>query len=367
MIIAYDAKRAYHNRRGLGNYSRDLIRLMTIYAPENNYYLLNPKAKDSIKLQFDDKITQINPTGAWKLMPSLWRTYGCNNTISQLNTDIYHGLSSELPYGIHSLACRKIVTIHDAIFMRFPDQYSASYRQIILQKCRYACKSADTIVAISQQTKQDCIYYFGADEHKIQVIYQGCNNRFRNMLSQQQKDEVIQRHKLPEHYILYVGAIEPNKNISNLIKAIHIAHAELPLVIASAPSKYAQDITALAQQLGVTIDIRYQVPAEDLPAIYQNADLFAFMSYFEGFGIPVLEAVCSHIPIIASKNTCLQETGGNAALYAEPGNPEEIAEQINLALNDTNLRQQLINACDAQAEKFSDTTIARNLIKLYRQ
>lgn len=367
MTITYDAKRAYHNRRGLGNYSRDLIRLMTQFAPENTYNLLNPSVKNSIALPYATDINEITPSGLWQCIPSLWRSFGCINSIKELHTDIYHGLSGELPYGIHKPGCRKIVTIHDAIFMRNPQQYSATYRQTFLQKCRYACRAADTIVAISEQTKRDCIRYFGADEQKIQVIYQGCNNRFRKTVSPEERKQVLQQYDLPEQYLLYIGAIEPNKNICNLIRALHHAKIDLPLLIVSLPSKYAENITALAKELKVKTEIRYNIPFTDFPAIYQQAHAFALMSYFEGFGIPVLEAVCSHTPVIAASGSCLEETGGDAALYAKPDDIENIAEQLKLVINDQTTRNRLIKASDAQAAKFTDQAIADRLLQLYQQ
>ncbi len=367
MLIAYDSKRAYHNQRGLGNYSRDLIRLMVQYAPQNRYFLFNPKQQGSIQLPFEQNITQITPQGIWKYLPSLWRSYGCNGQLFQLKPDIYHGLSGELPYTIHRLPCRKIVTIHDAIFMRYPQQYSATYRYVFLQKCRYACHVADTIVAISEQTKRDCIEFFGADPQKIQVIYQGCNNQFYRIVSQSDRQIIKSRYQLPDNYILYVGAAEPNKNIGNLIRAISIAKIDIPLIIVCNQTNYLNSLITLAQQLDIDMRILPNIPFADLPAIYQQATCFAFLSFFEGFGIPVLEAVCSHIPILASSGTCLEETGGNAAIYAMPDNIEHIAQQLNQLLHNRQLRQQLINASYSQAEKFTDPNIANNLIRLYQQ
>ncbi len=367
MIITYDAKRAYHNRRGLGNYSRDLIRLMTQYAPDNNYFLLNPSAKGSISLPYASKINEITPSGLWRYTPSVWRSLGCVSQIEKLHTDIYHGLSGELPYGLHNLNCRKIVTIHDAIFMRYPQQYSATYRHTFLQKCRYACKTADTIVAISEQTKRDCVRYFDADEQKIQVIYQGCNNQFRQIVPLEDRKQVLQRYNLPEQYLLYVGAIEPNKNLENLIRALKITLDPPTLVIVSLPSKYADYITELAKELKVKIEIRYNIPFTDFPAIYQQAVAFVLMSYFEGFGIPVLEAVCSHTPVLAASGSCLEETGGDAAIYARPNDIEHIAVQLDTIIYHPFVREQLIKASDAQAAKFSDRAIADKLIRLYLQ
>lgn len=367
MLIAYDAKRAYHNHRGLGNYSRDLIRLMTIYAPQNTYLLFNPQQKNSIQLPFAEHIEQITPNHLWKLMPSLWRSYGCLHDLNKFQPDIYHGLSGELPYFIERLKFRKIVTIHDAIFMRYPEHYSTTYRHLFLQKCLYACSAADTIVAISEQTKRDCITYFGADERKIRVIYQGCNNQFRTIIDQQERLKIKLKYDLPDHYILYVGATEPNKNIEGIIRAMNIAKTDMPLVVVCNLTKHINRLADLAFKLHVAVKFMPNTPFSDFPAIYQQAECFAFMSFFEGFGIPVLEAVCSHIPILAASGSCLEETGGKAALYAQPDNIDDIADKLDIILTDQTIRQQLIEASFDQANKFSDPTIAQNLINLYQE
>ena len=131
MRIAFDAKRAYHNTRGLGNYSRDVIRLLTSYAPENEYFLFAQPTNEYIY----PNTQTISPHALWTLVPSLWRSFGC---ISQLrDMDVYWGLSGELPFGIHRLPIRKIVTMHDAIFMRYPELYSASYRALFARKVQY--------------------------------------------------------------------------------------------------------------------------------------------------------------------------------------------------------------------------------------
>ena len=201
--IALDAKRAYHNHRGLGNYSRDMIRLLTTFAPEHEYLLF---AKPTDRYSFPHTRT-VAPKGLWALLPSLWRSYGCLSDLD--GVDIYWGLSGELPFGIHRKPLKKVVTIHDAIFLRYPELYSASYRRLFTRKVQYACDHADLIIAISEQTKRDIIDFFHADERKIQVVYQGCNNHFREPVTSDQTAQVKAQYNLPQRYILTVGAIEP--------------------------------------------------------------------------------------------------------------------------------------------------------------
>ncbi|MCQ2342732.1 MAG: glycosyltransferase family 4 protein [Paludibacteraceae bacterium] len=334
MKICFDAKRYYHNSRGLGNYSRDVVRLLREYAP-------------------DWQLDLIDKSG---LARSFMRVPAC---------DIYHGLSGELPFRIQHQGMRSIVTMHDAIFIRYPQLYSPTYRWLFTQKVQYACRVADCILAISEQTKRDMIEFFHADESKIKVVYQGCSNTFRQPISPEQVTAVRQQYGLPDDYLLDVGAIEPRKNLHNLIRAMAAAHIDLPLVAIGGHSQYADEAAVLAKQLGVRLILRHQVPFADFPAIYTGARVLCYPSIFEGFGIPILEAMCVGTPVLTSTGSCFAETGGDAAMYADPSSPEHIGEQLQHILTDNHLRQEMIAKGFAQAARFDDPTVANNLITLY--
>ena len=358
MRIAFDAKRAYHNHRGLGNYSRDVIRLLTTYAPDEEYLLF---ARPSERYTFPDTRT-IAPKGLWKAFPSLWRSFGCVGQMKDV--DLYWGLSGELPFGIHRTGVKTIVTIHDVIFLRYPDLYSATYRRLFTRKMQYALRVADVIVAISEQTKRDIIDFFGIDARRIQVVYQGCNNRFREPVSEAAVAEMKKRYAFPARYLLAVGAIEPRKNLSRLIQAMHIAKTDLPLVAVGGSSAYASQLLREAETLGVELRYIHNLPFADLPAVYKAAELFCYPSIFEGFGIPILEAMCVGTPVLTSTGSCFSETGGEAALYADPFQPEEIASQLTKILSGPELREEMVQRGKLQAGRFTDERVAENLIRV---
>ena len=336
-MIAFDAKRYYHNHRGLGNYSRDVVRLIREYKP-------------------DWQLELIDKSG---LARSFMRVPKC---------DIYHGLSGELPFTIarsQRSGTKAVVTMHDAIFIRYPELYSPTYRWLFTEKVRYACRVADCIIAISEQTKRDMIDFFHADEKKIQVVYQGCNNRFREPIADAQIDVVRERYDLPADYVLFVGAMEPRKNLKNLVRAMAAAKVGLPLVAIGGHSRYADEAAQLARQLGVTLLLRHDIPFTDFPPIYKGAQVLCYPSLFEGFGIPILEAMCVGTPVLTSTGSCFAETGGEAALYADPMEVEVIAHNLYRTLSDTSLRQQMIEKGYLQASKFTDEHVAHNLIQLY--
>ncbi|MDR0873506.1 MAG: glycosyltransferase family 4 protein [Prevotellaceae bacterium] len=368
MKIAFDAKRAYHNNRGLGVYSRNVIRLLNEYYPENQYFLFNPKQKNNIDFPINENTKEINPdTFSGKIFPDWWRSKGCINQIKSLNTDIYHGLSQELPKGIEKTGVKTVVTMHDAIFIRYPELYDWLYRKIFIRKNEYACRVADKIIAISEQTKRDFIDFFNAPAEKIEVVYQGCNNIFREKVSEETKAAVRKKYNLPETFLLNVGAIEKRKNLATIIKALAFSDIDIPLVAVGNKTDYVNEIHTLTAQykLEKRVFLLHNVAFADLPAFYAMAQIFIYPSQFEGFGIPILEALCAGTPVITSHGSCFEETGGNAAMYVDYSNAEEMRVAIATVLSDSNLQKQMISNGHAHAEKFNDENVAKNLMTVY--
>ena len=257
--------------------------------------------------------------------------------------------------------------MHDAIFVRYPELYSPTYRWLFTRKVQYACNVADVIIAISEQTKRDLVEFFHADERKIRVVYQGCSNIFRTEITSQQMEDVRMKYRLPEHYLLDVGAIEPRKNMKALLQAMADAHVTLPLVAIGGQSRYAEEMRTEAKRLGVELQMLHGVPFADFPAIYKRAEVLCYPSVFEGFGIPILEAMCVGTPVLTSTGSCFAETGGDAALYADPLNPKEIGAQLLRILNDDALRKEMVQKGHKQAARFTDERVAANLIKIYEE
>lgn len=368
MRIGYDAKRLFCNHRGLGNYSRDLIRILSSYYPENIYHLYASDIKINVKTN-PENTTIICPEGIYKFLPNaLWRSYGMKNQIVKSGDEIFHGLSQELPFGIEKTNVKKVITFHDAIFIRYPELYNASYRKIITLKTQRACRLADRIIAISEQSKRDAIEFFGADANKVEVIYQGCNNNFRKPVSYEEKTHISSKYNLPKDYILYVGAIEPRKNIESIINAIFQEKIDIPLVVIGRKTDYVNELHNLVEKrkLALQVQFLHNVETPDLPAVYQLAQLFVYPSVFEGFGIPILEALCSETPVITSKGSCFEETGGDYSMYVQHQNSQEIGQSIQKILTDSELQKTMKREGLIHAEKFKDNIIADKLVKLYK-
>ncbi len=373
MKIGFDAKRFFSNFTGLGNYSRFVIRALSEYAPENSYFLFTPKLKshpelNSILSRENIKIVIPPPAYSFFGLTSVWRTWGISKSAHTKDLEVYHGLSQELPVHLPATV-KKIVTVHDLIFIRYPQLYKSIDTAIYRTKVQAACRQADSIIAISRQTKDDIVHFLKTDPRKIDVVYQGCHPNFKKKVSTDVKASIKLKYKLPQKYILTVGTIEERKNVVLLVKALALLPVDLRMhiLIIGRPTVFKKRIIEHAMQLRVSqwILFLHDVSFTDLPAIYQGAEVFVYPSLFEGFGIPVVEALESAVPVIAASGSCLGEAGGSSALYVNPENERELADQLIRVFSDAALREQMIAAGLTHIAKFEPDVIARQLVDIY--
>jgi glycosyltransferase involved in cell wall biosynthesis len=363
MKIAFDAKRFFHNTSGLGNYSRDLVRILSKYYPEDQYLLLNKNKSE----RGADILENANVTFVETSKGTMSRQFKMGKDAQKQNADIFHGLSGELPLKWDEKPIKKIVTIHDLIFVRYPQYYSFFDRKIHLWKFKKAANAADKIIAISEQTKRDIIQYLKVPENKIEVIYQGCHKAFK----EQQSEEFIQKTKekfnLPKRFILNVGTIEERKNLLNIVKAIK--DTEIPLVVVGKKTKYYQKIASFIQKNKIEEQIHFleNVSMDELAVIYRSADIFVYPSFFEGFGIPVIEALFSKTVTITSNTSCLPEAGGPDSVYIDPENHLDIQSKIKFLWDSQSERKRRSDKGFEFVQKFNDEPIARQLIDLYQK
>lgn len=366
--IGFDAKRAFFNSSGLGNYSRNLLSAFVNNYPENTYYLFTPKIKNRFILANDDKFRLITPgLFVHKLIHPLWRTFFMTDDIKRIKPDIFHGLSQELPAGIEKTGIRSIITVHDLIFLRFPQYYKWIDTKIYTKKLIHACRISDWIIAISNQTKEDIINFLKVSPEKISVIYQGCNPYFRSNFSKEYDLTIRKKYNLPERYLLYVGTVEERKNLLGIVKAVHSANISIPLIIVGRKVNpyYNTVLNYITSNKLNNIIFTENILNSDLPAIYRNAECFIYTSFFEGFGIPLLEALVSRTPVITSKGGCFAEAAGPGSLYVDPSNPEEIGEAICKVTGNKELRDKMITRGTDHTKNFSDDVIAGAYMKLY--
>ena len=366
MKIGYDAKRAFENQTGLGNYSRDLI---------NTYSLLNPKFQillfaskifqnkrlDFLKSRYNIKI--VKPKNFfYQFFQSIWRSFGILIDLKKEKVDIFHGLSHEIPFGIDKTKIKTVVTIHDLIFLRLPQYFNIFDRLIYYHKVKYACKRSDKIIAISNQTKSDIMKYFKIDSKKIEVVYQSCNSIFKS-----QKKNIIKKDLgLPKNYILYVSSIEERKNLLTLIKALNVMKSKNLVVVGDGKGYKEKCVDYIKNNnLQKRIYFKHNLNLEEIAIAYRNASILVYPSIYEGFGIPILEALYSKIPVITTKGGCFEEAGGTHTKYVNTKNTDEIVSAIKEIEDNPDIRKEMIDNGYAHAKTFCDKSVNEKLNNIY--
>lgn len=365
--IGFDAKRAFLNAAGLGNYSRNTINAVSLFYPENSYFLFSPQL-DEARFHSPQNSKIILPHSFWwRALKPFWRSYKISNLAQKAELDIYHGLSHELPIGIEKSGIKSVVTIHDLIFMRFPELYKQADRKIYLRKIKHAVRAADQIIAISEQSKNDLVDFFKLDPNKIEVVYQCINPIFFEKASKTELASVRGKFSLPDKFLLTVGTIEARKNLKNILKAMEQADIQLPIVVVGKKTKYLKTIEPLMHQFEDKIILLHEVDDFDLSRIYRLATIMIYPSVFEGFGLPVAEAQACGCPVITSNISSMPEAGGDAAHYIQPQNHIEIGQAIDRLLQDEKYRKKLIKKGKANAQRFTPETYAHQLMNIYKR
>lgn len=366
MRIGFDAKRFFLNRTGLGNYSRDLVRILEKYVPENEYIKYTPKTGNyDIKNPNVEKTTRLPEGFINTRWPNLWRNRRIVQDLKRDKIDIFHGLSGEIPSGLTQAHIKSIVTIHDLIFMRHPELYHPIDRWIYKKKFKHACQAADRIIAISECTKNDIIDLFHISEHKIDVVYQGCHESFKTTKSEDQKRAIKEKLGLPQEFLLNVGTIEARKNILPVVKALK--DIDIPLVIIGKPTRYHQEIMEYIRQNKMENKIYFfqGLEMEELAVLYAAATIFIYPSIYEGFGIPIIEALYSGTPVITNKMGVFPEAGGPSSCYIDPMDIPQIHNAIKLLLEDTSKRLDMSKKGLEFVQKFNDDRVAEQMSTIY--
>ena len=370
MRIGFDAKRAFFNDTGLGNYSRTLIKALAEHYPQNSYYLYSPKEPKEQFMKPQDNVELHLPSDlTGKILPSVWRSMLLGDTLRNDKIDVYHGLSHELPANIGKSGAKSVVTVHDLINFRFPELYNAIDRAIYEKKLKAACNNADKVVAISEQTKADIIEFIGTPAEKIEVVYQSCAPAFFIQWTNAQLTTLRAKLYLPERYVLYVGSFAERKQVKELIKDYHqLQQDDLYLVLVGNGGAYQSELRQLVDELGLTGMVHFMnnVSNADLPAVYQAAELFVYPSMFEGFGLPIVEAMAGGTPVVTTQGSCFAEAGGADSLYVPSGDVDALSEAMQGVLGDYPKLQLIADKGRQYVQRFTPAQFAADSMSVYK-
>ncbi len=373
LIIGVDAKRAVLNNTGLGNFSRYYINILSRAYPTTQFRLYSPEAKENDRLSpllARENVSLITPslrpgcglTRAW------WRSIDMPVMLGKDGIALYHGVSNELPLTIKGV-CPTVVTIHDLIYRLVPENYNAIDRRLYDFKYRRSARIATRVAAISERTKANLVELYGIDPAKIDVIYQGIDPIFSLAVDSQKRIELRQKYKLPERFILAVGTVERRKNLLLAVNAMPQLPADVKLVVVGRmQGDYANEVKNRIASLGLADRVMHlQVPFTELPTLYSMADIASYTSRYEGFGLPIVEALTMNTPVIAATGSCLEEAGGEGAIYVDPDDVAAYSQAANHLLEDLVFHDKIARLGKRHVARFSADNFAKATMACYQK
>jgi glycosyltransferase involved in cell wall biosynthesis len=286
--------------------------------------------------------------------------------------DLFHGLE---PSGYPFLykARRSVVTIHDVTPVILPSAFPPRHRWILATAFARVRRQADAVIVPSAAAAEDVVRYLNIDRARITVIPLGCDPRFHPIVNSRRVEAVRQRYMLPARYALFVGTREPRKNLGVLLRAFARFRAECPrddvkLAVAGGPGWGREPFDEMIDALKIrdqVLCIGFVADA-DLPDLYRGADMFVYPSLYEGFGLPVLEAMACGVPVITSDRSALPEVAGDAALLVDPTQPAALTAAMSTVMSDKVLREELRWKGISRAKDFTWEAVARKTLAVYR-
>ncbi len=375
MRIGIDASCILPARTGVGNYTLNLLKYVLRLDQANEYVLfMNSYSQAQPDLPFRElqnvTIKRFRIFGPLLLQSWRWlRTPPIDLFVNKV--DVFHSPTGIM---IPQIKGKRIVTVHDLYFMEHPEDTDILGGKYLLHTLPHRIHKADVIIAVSHSTKNDIIKYFNIPSEKIHVIYEGVDFlQFRQIHDPAVLDLIRQEYCLPIKYILTVATIEPRKNIEGLLFAYRrlkqILNNPPKLVIVGKKGWKSEKVTEAVHQLGLYRDVIFTgyVSDEHLPLIYNNALVFVYPSLYEGFGLPVLEAMACGLPIVTSDTPSLKELAGEVAVMVDPTNYYLLAEKLKEVITSHKMRKQMRERSLRQSQNFSWERCARKTIDLYQK
>jgi glycosyltransferase involved in cell wall biosynthesis len=358
---------------GVSRYVEYLLRYLppVLDAGDDLHAFVGPEAGDPERMSsFDSAIAW-----HWTRWPTgrppvriLWEQVVAPIAARRAGVDVLHGPVNVVPL---LGATPSIVTVHDLAFLRFPEQYPTLQRRYLHRLTRQSVMRANLTIAVSGHTRADIVELLDADPERVIAVPNGVDDEFSPRHGTAELDEFRKERALPEEFILFVGTLQPRKNLEGLIRAYaRLDPAErLPLVVVGSPGWMYQGIfdTLAGHRLEREVIFAGYADSGSLPLWYSAASVFVYPSLYEGFGLPVLEAMACGTPVITSDTSSLPEVAGDAALTVDPTDVDAISTSLRRLLNDGALRDDLRRRGVQRARAFSWRRTAERTANLYRR
>lgn len=364
--FGHDPKTGLPRRVGSGEYCFQLLSNLNKIDKDNSYIVYLPQSPTA-DLPKESENWHYKIVGPRKM----WTLFGMSLEflLKRSKPDVFFSPTHYLPIFAPE---KSVISVLDVSYIRFPELFKATDLNQLTKWTRYSVKKAKAIFTISKASKDDIIKEYGVSEDKVVVTYPGTKFEIRNPKSKtnskfkmQNSELLVEKYGVKGEYVLFVGTLQPRKNIERLVEAFSkLGKADLELVIVGKKGWKFEEILAAPKKFNVEARVKFleSVTDEDLPAFYKNALCFALPSLYEGFGLPVLEAMRYGCPVVTSNISSLPEAGGDAVLYVDPKNTNDIKEKLELMINDKGLRIKLIEKGYEQVKKFSWEKTARETL-----
>jgi glycosyltransferase involved in cell wall biosynthesis len=361
MIIAINTRFLLNEPEGYGNFIQELFRALVKDHPEHQFYFLFDRPFDQ-KYIFSSNVhpVVVSPPARHPVLWKYWYDVKIPLALKKIKADVFVS-----PDGYCSLTTKtpQCLVVHDLGFLHHPEAYKKSHVNFLKRNTPKYLNKAKSIVTVSQFSKDDILKHYKIEAAKIDVVYNGVKDIF-HPLSFDEKDAVKEKYTEGREYFLYLGAIQPRKNLINLLKAFSIfkkrLQSSMKLVIAGRLAWKNEEFLQLIQTYKYRSDVILTgyIQEEELPSLIGAAYALVYPSFFEGFGVPVVEAMKCEVPVLTSEKTSMQEVAGEAGLYFNPNDHTDIADKMMLVYKDENLRKQLIEKGKLIAGRYNWKTSA---------
>jgi glycosyltransferase involved in cell wall biosynthesis len=383
MRIGIDYTAAVNQRAGIGRYARQMVQALLGLDAENEYVLMVPAGtppgvssgvarsvtRASGQSREEPQVRELRLPLTERALAVLWHRlrFPLGPELLTGRLDLFHSPDFALP---PIRRARTLVTVHDLSFIRVPECSAPSLRSYLMRVVPRSVSRADVVLADSESTRNDVLELLPVHPERVHVVYAGVDSTFRRVLDQATLDAVRARYLLPARFVLSVGTLQPRKNYVRLIEAFHQVSRDTDagLVISGAPGWMYGGIFRRVDELGLGSKVLFPgyVAEADLPALYSLAEVFAFPSLYEGFGLPPLEAMACGTPVVASNTSSLPEVVGDAAWLVDPLDVSALADALRSLLEESPLRTRQVQRGLAQAQRFTWSAAAHKLLRLYR-